>query len=84
MDYNPISTGILNNFINWVGMGLGLIDPNSPVTLHILHTDLAVYIGIVYGYLPFMILPLYATLIKIDDTLIEAALDLGCKPLKTF
>ena len=77
-------TGVLNNFINWVGIGIGLIDPNSPVTLHILHTDFAVYIGIVYGYLPFMILPLFATLMKIDDTLIEAALDLGCRPLKTF
>ncbi len=77
-------TGILNNFINWVGQGLGLIDPSSPIVLQILHTDLAVYIGIVYGYLPFMILPLYATLIKVDDTLIEAALDLGSPPLKTF
>lgn len=77
-------TGILNNFINWVGQGIGLIDPANPVVFHILHTDLAVYIGIVYGYLPFMILPLYATLIKVDDTLIEAALDLGSPPLKTF
>lgn len=77
-------SGILNNVINAVGGFLGLIDPAHPVDLGILHTDLAVYIGIIYGYLPFMILPLYATLNKIDETLIEAAQDLGCPPIKTF
>ena len=44
----------------------------------------AVYIGIVYSYLPFMILPLYANLEKHDPTLIEAAADLGCPPLAAF
>ncbi|MDF2811550.1 MAG: putrescine/spermidine transporter permease [Microvirga sp.] len=52
--------------------------------LHILNSEVAVYIGIVYGYLPFMVLPLYASLEKMDDTLIEAALDLGSPPWRTF
>ena len=45
-------------------------------------TDTAIYIGIVYSYLPFMVLPLYATLEKMDETLLEAAADLGCPPLE--
>ena len=49
-----------------------------------MNTDLAVYIGIVYSYLPFMILPLYANLEKMDMNLLEAAADLGCRPFKTF
>jgi putrescine transport system permease protein len=49
-----------------------------------LSTDTAVYIGIVYSYLPFMVLPLYATLEKLDETLLEAAADLGCPRWKTF
>ncbi|HEX4408097.1 MAG TPA: ABC transporter permease subunit [Xanthobacteraceae bacterium] len=49
-----------------------------------LSTDTAVYIGIVYSYLPFMVLPLYATLEKLDDTLLEAAADLGCPRWKAF
>jgi putrescine transport system permease protein len=49
-----------------------------------MNTDLAVYIGIVYSYLPFMILPLYANLEKMDMSLLEAAADLGCRPIKTF
>lgn len=49
-----------------------------------LATDTAVYIGIVYSYLPFMILPIYATLEKMDESLIEAAADLGCPPWKAF
>jgi putrescine transport system permease protein len=68
--------GLLNTFLSW----LGLID--SPLT--ILSTNTAVYIGIVYSYLPFMVLPLYASLEKMDDTLLEAAADLGCPPLKAF
>ena len=52
--------------------------------LRILNTDWAVYLGIVYGYLPFMVLPLVATLVKMDLTLLEAAADLGCRPLKAF
>jgi len=49
-----------------------------------LSTDTAMYIGIVYSYLPFMILPLYATLAKMDASLLEAASDLGASPLRAF
>jgi putrescine transport system permease protein len=49
-----------------------------------LATDTAIYIGIVYSYLPFMVLPLYATLEKIDESLLEAAADLGCRRWKVF
>ncbi|MDF7667840.1 putrescine ABC transporter permease PotH [Orbaceae bacterium ESL0727] len=70
------NNGLLNNFLEW----LGLIDQ----PLIILNTNVAVYIGIVYSYLPFVVLPIYTSLSKVDTTLIEAALDLGCKPLKTF
>jgi putrescine transport system permease protein len=69
-------TGILNNFL----LTTGVIDE----PLRILNTDGAVYLGIVYSYLPFMVLPLVATLIKMDLTLLEAAADLGCRPLKAF
>ena len=71
---NP--NGLLNNFLMW----LGVIDQ----PLIIMKTYLAVYIGIVYSYLPFVVLPIYTSLSKVDTTLIEAALDLGCKPIKTF
>jgi putrescine transport system permease protein len=61
------------------------------IALHIVHeppvwlsTDTAIYIGIVYSYLPFMVLPLYAVLEKIDQSLIEAAADLGAPRWKTF
>ncbi len=74
--------GILkgNGLLNHMLMGLGLID--SP--LEIMHTPIAVYIGVVYNYLPFVVLPLYATLIRLDLTLLEAAADLGCRPWKQF
>jgi putrescine transport system permease protein len=74
--------GILKNngLINQLLLGLGIID--SP--LEMLHTPVAVYIGIVYSYLPFMVLPLYATLVRLDLTLLEAAADLGCRPWKQF
>jgi len=49
-----------------------------------LSTNTAVYIGIVYSYLPFMVLPLYATLEKLDESLLEAAADLGCPRWKRF
>lgn len=52
--------------------------------LEILHTNTAVYIGIVYAYLPFMVLPIYTALTRIDYSLVEASLDLGARPLKTF
>jgi putrescine transport system permease protein len=68
--------GLLNNLLLW----LGLI--HAP--LRIMHTTAAVYIGIVYSYLPFMILPLYATLEKLDATLLEAAADLGMPPWRAF
>ncbi|MGE4280092.1 MAG: ABC transporter permease, partial [Magnetospirillum sp.] len=68
--------GVLNHAL----MGLGLIDE----PLVILNTDWAVYIGIVYSYLPFMVLPLYATLEKLDTTLLEAAADLGARPIRAF
>ncbi|HBC8853199.1 TPA: ABC transporter permease subunit [Escherichia coli] len=70
------NNGVLNNFLLW----LGVID--QPLT--ILHTNLAVYIGIVYAYVPFMVLPIYTALIRIDYSLVEAALDLGATPLKVF
>ena len=68
--------GILNQFLLWIGI------INEP--LIILNTNFAVYIGIVYTYLPFMILPIYATLEKMDDSLLEAAEDLGCSRLQAF
>ncbi|PZN27191.1 MAG: putrescine ABC transporter permease PotH [Proteobacteria bacterium] len=70
------NNGLINNFLMW----LGVID--EPLVL--LQTDFAIYVGIVYSYLPFMILPLYANLEKMDLTLLEAAADLGCRPFKAF
>ncbi|TCS63412.1 ABC transporter permease subunit [Varunaivibrio sulfuroxidans] len=74
--------GILKDegYLNHLLLGLGII--HQP--LNILHTYSAVYIGIVYSYLPFMVLPLYANLEKMDWSLLEAAADLGCAPLKAF
>lgn len=74
--------GILKNngVINNVLQALGIID--EPLVM--LQTNFAVYIGIVYSYLPFMILPLYANLEKLDGTLLEAAADLGARPYRTF
>lgn len=69
---NGILTGILSS--------IGLVDEHFEV----LYSDVAVYIGITYTYLPFMILPLYATLEKLDQTLLEAAADLGCRPWQAF
>ena len=74
--------GILSRegFLNQALMGLGLI--SEP--LEILATNKAVYLGIVYSYLPFMVLPLYAVLEKLDETLLEAAADLGATPIRAF
>ena len=74
--------GILKNngLINNALIGMGVID--QPIQM--LQTDFAVYIGIVYSYLPFMILPLYANLEKMDLTLLEAAADLGSRPWESF
>ena len=68
--------GLLNKTL----LALGLID--KPLVW--LSTDSAMYLGIVYSYFPFMILPLYATLSKMDDALLEAAADLGCSRFKAF
>ncbi|GAB4515999.1 MAG: ABC transporter permease subunit [Roseibium sp.] len=68
--------GLLNQLLLW----LGLIDE----PLVILNTNLAVYVGIVYSYLPFLVLPLYASLERLDGSLLEAAEDLGCPPWKAF
>ncbi len=70
------NNGLLNNLL----IGLGLID--EPINM--MHTDFSVLVGIVYSYLPFMVLPLYATLSRMDDSLLEAAADLGCRPGKAF
>ncbi|WP_037149557.1 ABC transporter permease subunit [Rhizobium freirei] len=70
------TTGLLNQLL----MGLGII--HQPLV--ILNTNTAVYIGMVYSYLPFMVLPLYSALEKMDGTLIEAAQDLGCTPIGAF
>ena len=90
----PFWTSFLIRVYAWIGIlspegllnqllfALGIVDRDAP--LQILATDTAVYIGIVYSYLPFMILPLYAALEKMDETLLEAAADLGCPPLAAF
>ncbi|MBJ2245594.1 MULTISPECIES: ABC transporter permease subunit [Pseudomonas] len=70
------NNGLLNGFL----MSIGLI--NEP--LQILNTNIAVYIGVVYSYLPFMILPLYANLVKHDQSLLEAASDLGSSTFNSF
>lgn len=67
-------------FLNQLLLALGIIDQ----PLVILNTNTAVYIGIVYSYLPFMVLPLYSALEKMDNTLLEAAEDLGCTPITAF
>jgi putrescine transport system permease protein len=88
----PFWTSFLIRVYAWIGilkkegllnqalLSTGLI--HEPLT--ILNTNWAVYIGIVYSYLPFMVLPLYAALEKLDDTLLEAAADLGCPPISAF
>ena len=88
----PFWTSFLIRVYAWIGilkkegllnlalMQVGLIDD----PLAILNTNTAVLIGIVYAYLPFMVLPLYSNLEKFDGSLLEAAADLGCHPLKAF
>jgi putrescine transport system permease protein len=70
------NNGLLNNALLWLGV---ISEP-----LQILNTNIAVYIGIVYAYLPFMVLPLYANLVKHDLSLLEAAADLGAKGHSAF
>ncbi|MEN5039065.1 ABC transporter permease subunit [Stenotrophomonas sp. TWI700] len=74
--------GILdrNGLLNQLLLKIGVID----APLQILYTPTAAYIGIVYCYLPFMVLPLYANLVKLDNRLLEAAYDLGAKPWQAF
>ena len=67
-------TGIINNAIRALGL--------KPLPL--IRNDAAVVLGMVYNYLPYMIMPLYTVLIKMDDRLIEAAEDLGCRPAQVF
>ena len=88
----PFWTSFLLRVYAWIGilkpkgilssalLSLGIIDE----PLQLLQTDFATYLGIVYTYLPFMILPLYANLAKLDATLLEAAADLGSRPIKAF
>jgi putrescine transport system permease protein len=88
----PFWTSVLLRVYAWIGLlktdgvinqvlrGLGIID--EPLAM--MNTSFAVYIGIVYSYLPFMILPLYSNLEKHDNTLLEAAQDLGAGPIKSF
>ena len=88
----PFWTSLLIRVYSWIGilktegvlnallLGSGLI--TEPLTIHL--TPLAVYIGVVYTYLPFMVLPLYASLEKLDLSLLEAASDLGARPLTVF
>jgi putrescine transport system permease protein len=68
--------GLINNLL----LALGIVD--EPLAL--LNNAFAVYLGIVYSYLPFMVLPLYAALERLDPTLLEAAADLGCRPARAF
>jgi putrescine transport system permease protein len=70
------NNGLLNNFLLWTGM------IHEPIELY--HTNTAVYIGMVYSYLPFLVMPLYAHLVKMDLRLLEAAYDLGAKPWTAF
>jgi len=88
----PFWTSFLIRVYSWIGIlktegllnlvltSIGLIE--EPLTIHL--TPVAVYIGIVYSYLPFMILPLYSSLEKLDRSLLEAAADLGARPWTVF
>ena len=67
-------TGIVNDFLELIGIG----------RMQLIRTPGAVILGMVYNYLPYMILPLYATIVKIDHRLVEAAEDLGCNALQVF
>src|SRR6202007_1390730 len=69
-------TGLINTFLQKIGL------IHSPLPL--LYNDGAVILGLVYGYLPFMVLPLYATLERLDRNLLEASADLGARPWATF
>jgi putrescine transport system permease protein len=70
------NSGLLNNFLLWLGV---IHEP-----IHMMHTSFSLVIGMVYAYLPFMILPLYANLVKLDNRYLEAAADLGATPTQAF
>lgn len=70
------TNGIINNLL----MGLGIT--SEPIIM--MQTNFAVYVGIVYTYLPFMVLPLFTNLVKLDNSLLEASADLGASPMTTF
>lgn len=74
--------GILKNegLLNALLLSIGVV--SEPLV--VLNTNIAVYIGIVYSYLPFVVLPIYASFEKMDASLVEAAVDLGCTPIKAF
>jgi putrescine transport system permease protein len=75
-------TGLLNSngLVNDILLKFGIVDHPLPL----LHTEFAVHLGIVYSYLPFMVLPIYGVLERMDWTLLEAAADLGARPLRAF
>jgi putrescine transport system permease protein len=88
----PFWTSFLIRVYAWIGLlkGNGLIN-NLLLSLGVVHEPLtllnnafAVYLGITYSYLPFMVLPLYAALERLDPALLEAAADLGCRPWQAF
>lgn len=68
------NTGVINSMLGWFGL--------EPIKM--LNTEGAVVLGMVYNYLPYMILPLYSVMVKIDKSVLEAASDLGCNPMKTL
>ncbi|MET1026497.1 MAG: ABC transporter permease subunit, partial [Dongiaceae bacterium] len=83
------NNGVINNLL--IGINEAFFNltnhhliPVEVLPIQMMNTDFAVYLGILYSYLPFMILPLYANLEKMDISLLEAANDLGCRPLKAF
>jgi putrescine transport system permease protein len=86
----PFWTGFLMRINAWIGLlqddgwingALGIV---GVAPLHLLYTDAAMYIGIVYTYVPFMVLPLYVRLSQLDPVLLEAAADLGAPPWRSF
>jgi putrescine transport system permease protein len=88
----PFWTSFLIRVYAWIGLlkGNGLIN-NLLLSLGVVHEPLtllnnafAIYLGITYSYLPFMVLPLYAALERLDPALLEAAADLGCRPWQAF
>ncbi len=88
----PFWTGFLMRLNAWIGLlnDAGLL-PRAIAALgltaappHLLYTDFAMYLGLVYSYLPFMVLPLYASLSRLDPALLEAAGDLGAAPFRSF